>query len=227
MPAAKSVDFEDRVIELCRKHRIDLVIPIVDYEFFGWCEVAASLREMGTRVVISPRQALCQCIEKDKTHEYFRSLGVPAIPTCRTGEIADPAALAFPVYLKPRCGRASLDNYKADNLDEYQVVVRKVPDALVQPFTRGVEVTIDTLSDLDGRFLAASPRVRLEVKSGQAYRSRTFADPDLTATAKRIVEGLPLLAQPTSNASSRKMARVSSRSTLALGPAPSFRLPRE
>jgi carbamoyl-phosphate synthase large subunit len=193
MPPARDADFKRRVLELCREHHIDLVIPVLDYEFFGWCEAAGQLREMGTRVAISPRKALSRCIEKDKTYEYFRGLGVPTIPTWSSGDIADPDNLYFPVYIKPRCGRASLDNYKADNLTEYQAAIRKVPDAIVQPFITGSEVTIDTISDFEGKFLAASPRLRLEVKSGQAYRSRTFADPELTAIARRVVEALPIV----------------------------------
>jgi carbamoyl-phosphate synthase large subunit len=58
--------------------------------------------------------------------------------------------------------------------------------------TAGQEVTIDTLSDLDGRFLCACPRIRLEVKSGQAYRSITIARPDLVESARRFVEGMPI-----------------------------------
>ena len=70
--------------------------------------------------------------------------------------------------------------------------MKKVPDAIVQPFVCGTEVTIDTMSDLGGRFLAASPRIRVEVKSGQAYRSRTIDNPQLVEMAGRIVEGLPI-----------------------------------
>jgi carbamoyl-phosphate synthase large subunit len=193
MPAARSEDFGRRVAELCLEKRVDLVIPILDLEFLGWCAAAPALLERGTRVVISPRAALDQCIEKDKTFAYFESIGVPTIPTWRAGEIADPTELPYPVYLKPRCGRASLDNYRVDNVAEYRMFVGKVHDAIVQPLTRGVEVTVDTVSDLQGRFLAASPRVRVEIKSGQAYRSTTFASPELAALARRIVEGLPIV----------------------------------
>jgi carbamoyl-phosphate synthase large subunit len=193
MPPAYAEDFGSRVIELCREHRIDLVFPILDYEFLGWCGVAGRLREMGTRVVISPRAALSRCIEKDQTYEYFRALAVPTILTWRAADVTDPDALPFPVHLKPRCGRASLDTWRAADADEYRRAVAKVPDAIVQPLVRGEEVTIDTLSDLEGRFLAASPRLRLEVKSGQAYRSRTFADAELAGWARRIVEGLPIV----------------------------------
>jgi carbamoyl-phosphate synthase large subunit len=192
MPPARADDFCAKVVALCREHRIDLVIPIIDYEFPGWCKAAGRLREAGTTVVISPAAALAKCMEKDQTYAYFRSLAVPAVETWRAAEITDPASLPYPVYLKPRCGRASLDNYKAENEAEYRLFIGKVSDAIVQPFTTGVEVTIDTVSDLKGKFLAASPRERVEIKSGQAYRSRTISAPELTATARRIVEGLPI-----------------------------------
>jgi carbamoyl-phosphate synthase large subunit len=193
LPSANEPDFGERVIRLCLEHDIHLVIPIIDHEFAGWSMVRHRLREHGIEVVISSRSALRQCQEKDRTYQLFRHLGIPTIETWRADEISDPATLPFPVYLKPRCGRASLDNYQADNLDEYSLFIAKVPDALVQPLTRGTEVTIDCLNDLEGRFLAAAPRIRQQVKSGQAYRSKTFRDAALEAMARRITEALPII----------------------------------
>jgi carbamoyl-phosphate synthase large subunit len=46
---------------------------------------------------------------------------------------------------------------------------------------------------LHGRFLAASPRIRVQVKSGQAYRAKTFRDAGLEAMARRITEALPII----------------------------------
>ncbi len=193
LPSANQADFCDCVIQLCLDQRINLVIPIIDHEFAGWSKVRPILRDHGVQVVISSLSALRKCQEKDRTYELFRQLDIPTIPTWRHDQVDDPFDLPFPVYLKPRCGRASLDNYQADNFEEYQLFIAKVPDALVQPLTRGTEVTIDCLNDLHGRFLAASPRVRLQVKSGQAYRSKTFRDAALEEMARRITEALPIV----------------------------------
>src|SRR5271157_1462816 len=70
MPSAKAPDFVERVIGLCRDLRIDLVIPIIDYEFVGWAQAAGRLVESGTRVAISPVPALRTCEEKDATCRY-------------------------------------------------------------------------------------------------------------------------------------------------------------
>jgi carbamoyl-phosphate synthase large subunit len=193
MPPAKSPDFEKEIVGLCREQRIDLVIPIIDYEFPGWCRAAGVLAEQGTKVVISQAESLVRCLEKDKTDAYFRERGLPTISTWRTSDVDDPGRLPYPLHLKPRCGRASIDNFRIQDVAEYRWACAKVADAIVQPFIEGTEVTIDTLSDFEGRFLAASPRIRLEVKSGQAYRSRTIEAPELVEAARRIVEGLPII----------------------------------
>jgi carbamoyl-phosphate synthase large subunit len=193
LPSANQDDFRDRIVQLCRERHIDLVIPIIDHEFTAWSDVRPKLAAMGTHVAISSRTALEQCQEKDRTHQLFEKLGVSTIPTWRGDAIDDPRKLPFPVYLKPRCGRASIDNYRADTFEEFQLLLPKVPDAIVQPFTHGTEVTIDCVSDFHGRFLAACPRVRLQVKSGQAYRSKTFRDARLEAYARTITEALPIV----------------------------------
>lgn len=193
MPPASARDFVQQVTCICRERGIDLVIPIIDYEFVGWARAAEPLTQSGTQVVISSAKALEICQEKDRTDGYFRSLGVPCPLTWRAHEIRDERGLQFPVIIKPRCGRASLDTYKAENLEEYRFYLPRVPDPIVQPCLRGQEVTIDTISDLQGRFLAASPRIRLEVKGGQAFKSVTIDAPELVEFARRIVEPLPII----------------------------------
>jgi carbamoyl-phosphate synthase large subunit len=193
MPPATTPDFIERVTSICRERQIDLVIPIIDYEFVCWALAAEPLAQSGTQVVISPVKALEICQEKDRTDGYFRSLGVPCPVTWRSKDIRDEQALPFPVIIKPRCGRASLDTYKAENLEEYLFYLPRVPDPIVQPCLYGQEVTIDTISDLQGHFLAGSPRIRLEVKGGQAFKSITIDAPDLVDFARRIVEPLPII----------------------------------
>jgi carbamoyl-phosphate synthase large subunit len=193
MPPASAPDFVEQAIGICRERQIDLVIPIIDYEFSGWARAAEPLAQSGTQVVISPVKALETCQEKDRTDGYFRSLGVPCPHTWRPTDLRDERELPFPVIIKPRCGRASLDTYKAENPEEYRFYLPRVPDPIVQPCLRGQEVTIDTISDLQGHFLAASPRIRLEVKGGQAFKSVTIDAPELVEFARRIVEPLPII----------------------------------
>lgn len=193
MPPANDPDFENRAIQICQTHKIDLVIPIIDFEFKGWYRLCEILLSYGTRVVISDSHVISKCVEKDQTIRYFNETGIPCPPTWRMNQIKDPDKLPFPVMIKPRCGRGSLNTFRADNVEDYRHYIKKHDDMIVQPFLFGEEITIDTISDFDGRFLGACPRIRVEVKSGQAYRSLTMDSPELNEFAKRIVEGLPII----------------------------------
>lgn len=193
MPSADDPEFRKGVTEICRSRNVDLVIPTIDYEFPAWSEIADQLLAKGTRVVISSPPVIAQCRQKDLTFAYFRRTGIPCPETWRAGEIDKPSALPFPVFIKPRCGRGSMDTHRVENLEEYLFYASKSGDWLVQPYLRGQEVTIDTLSTFEGRFVAACPRARIEVKSGQAYRSVTLDAPELMDYAKTIVEGLPIV----------------------------------
>src|SRR3989304_822869 len=133
MPAATASDFPVQAEAICREHKIDMVIPIIDYEFIHWRQIADRLAQQGTQVVISPEPALVTCEEKDRSYRYFQSLGIPTVETWQAEEIEDPAKLPFPVYLKPRCGRASLDNYVVQNLAEYRLFMEKITDPIIQP----------------------------------------------------------------------------------------------
>lgn len=193
MPLATDPDFENLVIDICQKYTINLVIPIIDYEFRAWAAVSLKLLNLGTRVVISRPDVIALCEEKDQTIKYFEKIGVPCPETWRISELKDLSKLPFPLFIKPRCGRASIDNYVAHNLKEFLFFSSQKKDLVAQPLLHGDEVTIDTLSDFNGRFLGACPRIRVEVKSGQAFKSLTIDAPELVEYSKKIVEGLPII----------------------------------
>src|SRR5271157_1496903 len=77
MPSAKAPDFVERVMVLCRDLRIDLVIPIIDYEFMGWAQAAGRLVESGTGAAVIPVPTIRTCGAKDGTFGHFGSPYVP------------------------------------------------------------------------------------------------------------------------------------------------------
>ena len=56
----------------------------------------------------------------------------------------------------------------------------------MQHHVNGIEYTIDTISDQNGRILAAAPRERIVVKSGQSVKGRTTKDKRLIEYGKGI-----------------------------------------
>jgi carbamoyl-phosphate synthase large subunit len=193
VPRVQSVGFVEAMIEICRRERVDLLLPDLDEELGLLSEARERFRSVGTRVVVSSSEALAECRDKFRTFQFFRKHGIRTPETWLAENVDARPSLRFPVMVKPRSGRGSQGVFKADGPEELAGVLRRVPNAVVQEFVDGVEYTIDTMSDLSGRFLYCSIRQRLATESGISVKGRTVVDAGLAGMAKRIAEALPLV----------------------------------
>jgi carbamoyl-phosphate synthase large subunit len=92
--------------------------------------------------------------------------------------------------MKPRRGSASKGNYEITNRDELRVLGRRVPQAIVQEFVRGVEHTLDVYCGLDGVPRCAVPRRRLEVRGGEVVKAVVVKDAAMIDVGCRVAEAL-------------------------------------
>jgi carbamoyl-phosphate synthase large subunit len=139
--------------------------------------------------------AVDTCRDKRATHALFKRCGVPAPRLWELDAVETAGASAFPLFAKPRCGRASLDTCRIEDRDQLQRYLTRVPDAILQDDVSGpetIEVTIDLVSDHAGRMQAACPRYRQVIKAGQSYKGLTFRDSVLEGYCERLMAELGL-----------------------------------
>ena len=195
VPFANDPQFVDRLIEICKKYDADLLVPIVDMEFMA---IAKRKGDFPCVVSMSAPDALSKCIEKDKTYDVCGELGLRHPKVYAVGNDAaakflkDGPGNVFPLFVKPRIGRATIDCYRVDDVTELEIVLRKVDDPLVTENIESgddvPEMTIDTLSDFEGKFLGGVVRVRLMTKSGVSVKGMALQQPTVLNQAKQIVE---------------------------------------
>ncbi|MGH2567875.1 MAG: ATP-grasp domain-containing protein, partial [Bacteroidota bacterium] len=193
IPPANDSAFLETVLDICRRQTIDLLIPIVDYEFEPLSKNTKRFLAEGTRVVISSPQAIATCADKQATVEWLKSHGLPVAAIYSREDVRSNHA-PFPLFVKPRTGgRASLGAQRVDNERELEVACNKLADPLIMEFIDGEEFTVDTLSDFAGRFIAAMPRLRIETKAGISVKGVTVRSPEMTEIVKKITEALPII----------------------------------
>lgn len=182
---AVSPTFGPTTAELCRRHRIDVLIPTVDAELLTLARLRPTIEAAGTRVLVASPLALERCLDKYR----LAHLVSPIVPTPHTvllDEWLDPAALTYPVIVKPRTGSGGRDVQK---IDDAATLSRMPRDRayMVQSYLPGTEYSVDVLCTQLGRGIAAVPRARLKVDSGIAVTSTTVHDEELEDLALRIV----------------------------------------
>jgi carbamoyl-phosphate synthase large subunit len=99
-----------------------------------------------------------------------------------------PASPAFPLFVKPRSGRGSVQAFPARTAAELAFFLDYVRNPVVQEYLDGPEYTLDLLCDFDGRPLSVVPRERIVIRAGVIDRGRTVGDPRLIDLALACAE---------------------------------------
>jgi carbamoyl-phosphate synthase large subunit len=170
--------------DLCDRHNVKAVVPLTDLDI----EVLAHARTAGELPAFVPDPDIARAtFDKYEAHLLLTRLGLPSPPTVLPGEPVH----TYPVMVKPRRGSGARSIHKADDQRAAEFFVDYVPEpTMVQKFMDGPELSIDCLSDLEGRCLNAIPRTMLESRGGESIKGTVIADPELVDLGRRVVEAL-------------------------------------
>lgn len=213
LPPFSDNSYLPTLIDLCRQHRIGLVIPLNDVELEIIAEAAPRLRsEAGTRAVVSSTRVLQICFDKVATARFLSEIGLRTVPTWDSVSGARYALrnreLQFPAVVKPRWGSGSIGLVIAHNDEEMEFAVRWSERAirasvlagkaaldpehamLVQQMIRGPEYGFDVVNDLDGNYVATLSRRKLAMRAGETDKAVTTVDAELEQIGRRIGSAL-------------------------------------
>jgi carbamoyl-phosphate synthase large subunit len=169
---------------LCEEHNVGAVVPLTDLDI----EALAHARAAGELPAFVPDPEIARAtFDKYEAHLLLTRLGLPSPPTVLPGEPVE----SYPVMIKPRRGSGARSIHRADDARAAEFFVGYVPEpTMVQKFMDGPELSIDCLSDLEGRCLNAIPRTMLESRGGESIKGAPIADPELIDLGRRVVEAL-------------------------------------
>ncbi len=190
VPLSNSPDYKERILEICHEENITLIVPTIDEElpFFG--KQKGEFIKKGINVLVSEDKTGQVCNDKYLTYQFFLENDIPTPKTYLKDEV-DPAAMSYPLFIKPRCGRGSVQAFPVNNEKELRFFLDYVHDPIIQPFLEGREFTIDTFCDQNGKCISVVPRERLWIRSGVSDKGRTVKDKRLMDYGIKIAEKLP------------------------------------
>lgn len=192
VPRVNDPGYVPALLALCKRHRIRLVVPLIDTELPLLAEWRERFAEEGVTVLVSSPEVNRICCDKRNTAAFFAKVGVSTPPLLDAkGVLAGEVEADFPLLLKPAAGSSSVGVTKIFTLEELAFFSRYVPDAIVQPFVEGEEYTLDVLVDFAGAVRSVVPRRRIATRAGEISKGRTVKDERLIAAGRRVVEALP------------------------------------
>lgn len=190
VPLVNDPEYLETIECIAKKEEINVIIPSIDQELLLWAENRKRFEDRGITVSISDPESVAVCNDKWQTYLFFKQNGLPFPETYLPENLT--YKMDYPLFIKPRDGRGSVDAYTVKNKKELDFFVDYVPNPVIQEFVSGREFTVDAYFSKDCRLVRQISRHRLVIRSGVSDRGRTFIDEKLVELLKTIGEKLPL-----------------------------------
>jgi carbamoyl-phosphate synthase large subunit len=204
-PLIKSDEYVPFLIDLCRRERVELVVPLFDPDVVALARHQDVFEKIGAIPVVPSADVAALCIDKLWAARYLEECG---IGTPRTFDVdaardaLESGELSFPVVVKVRAGMSGIDMRTVQSADEFKVlsdrlVARRTVDAdietdhIVQEYVRGQEYGLDVICDLKGAYVTTVVKRKLGMRAGETDAALTVDMPDLQELGEKLAHVLP------------------------------------
>lgn len=191
VPRVTDEEYIPALKDICRKHSIRLIIPLIDTELMVLSTHKHEFEQVGAVVLVSSPEVNQICFDKNKTNTFFNQNGVRAPEIFDPTRILQDSRARYPFLLKPVCGSCSIGVTKIQNSRELEFFKDYIPNSLLQEYIDGDEYTLDVLVDFHGRVTSVVPRLRIETRAGEVSKGMTVKNQAIIAAGKKVVEFLP------------------------------------
>ncbi len=184
-PRISSDGYIDFLIKICIEEKIDCVIPTIDTDLLILSQNKSRFNQIGVQVVISEPDKIAICRDKRNTARYFTQLGLFSPETV---DDVEKYKQEFPAFIKPKDGSSSIDAFKANNFEELKNYAKKIKNYVIQPFSEGVEYTVDVFCDFNAKPIFVTPRKRLFVRAGEVLKTEIHQEQEIINEILRLLD---------------------------------------
>lgn len=176
VPYSHDASYYDRMLEICAKEKVELIIPSTDYEVTHLGKIETRLPAL----LASPHEVSEIFMDKYRTFQEFKRCGIAFADTRLATEYADD----WPhIVVKPRDGRGSRDV----SFDPAEIPMSE--NFIVQPLIEGRELTIAFYVTKEGQ-LHGFISFERELKHGHTDRCEvvTIYDNKIRALIEQLIK---------------------------------------
>jgi carbamoyl-phosphate synthase large subunit len=196
LPRVGEAGYGDKLLALCRKNKIDMVVPLIDPELEVLAAHYDEFRSNGVMAVVSPARTIDIAFDKYQTWLHAKQAGIDVPETVTTIEEAlkfiSAGKFAWPVMVKPRRGSASMYVYNCRNEDELQLAFRNCPAPMIQQFISGDEYGYDIFCDSDFKPVSVFCKLKLAMRAGETDKAVSVNDKKLIDLGVKIARAFPM-----------------------------------
>ena len=195
VPRIDAPDYIDRILDICDRERIRGICSLIDPELSLIARNRERFVEAGATPVVSSYELCEASLDKVRMAEIFKEHGLKTAREYLTWDAfvsaraaGDPAT-AYPVFVKPRHGSASIGINHISDDSLLRAVMDTDPDMMIQECMHGQEYGADVYIDmLSGRCTHIFLKKKLKMRAGETDKSVSVKLPALFDVIMDFVE---------------------------------------
>lgn len=193
VPRITAPGYLDEILELCQKEKIDGVFSLIDPELSLLAKEKERFLAIGTTPVISPYELVETCFDKYRMYRMLCEMGIPTGKCYMDKEefyqAKKEGKIAYPVFVKPVRGSASLNINQVNSDQELEVLFGRYDDLMIQEFMHGQEYGADAYIDLlSGKCTSIFLKKKIRMRAGETDKSVSVKNPALFEMIQNFVE---------------------------------------
>lgn len=160
LPRANDPGYLDALLDVCARHKVDVLLPGSEPELHLMARHAASIRDQVALLAVNDQVLIDICSDKFKTAEFLATHGFESPASWLVPSVKDLASVTrFPLIVKPTIGGGSQNVYLIQNRDELTMIcgflLGYYDSILVQEYVGRAdqEFTVGLLFDGEGRLI--------------------------------------------------------------------------
>lgn len=184
VPRIDSDDYLDAILEICRENNIRAVLSLIDPELSFLARHRELFLENGVFPIVSDFDVVEMCFDKYEMARFLKAHGYPTARTYISKEDffsdLEAGVIAYPVFVKPRKGSASIGTQEVTSSGEIDLLFEKSDDLIIQEFMDGPELGADVYVDMiTGEPVSIFVKKKLKMRAGETDKSVSVKDANL------------------------------------------------
>lgn len=182
------------LIDLCERENVNLLLSFLDADIDLISCNTDKFKHLKICLMVAPKPMNLIAWDKWETYQFLKKQNFhcpyTSIDLKRTITDIEERAVNFPLYIKPRNGFASINNFKATNIDELKVFFNYQENMLIQEFIAGKEFSFDMLFDMECSLVSLIVKEKILMRAGETQQGRTIRNQNLEEFGKSLASRL-------------------------------------
>ena len=183
----------EEILEICKKEKIDILFTLIDPEISLISKNVEKFKEIGVMPIVSDFEKVEMCFDK---YEMYKFLKENHFQTAKSYINKDEfyhdlmeGKIAFPVFVKPVKGSASLNISKVTSKEELEVIWKESEELMIQEFMNGQEYGADVYIDMISKEpVTIFVKKKIKMRAGETDKSVSIKEERLFELIKSFAK---------------------------------------